>query len=577
MARPMGTHLFKMKPPSKSLATGIKLFLAFAVISLVAFWDYRLFLDKAGRIELYDELTYHINSIKVSITRLEYTLDMFVVARRFEDTTVGLIKKDVQKLDSAVMRVVENPAYMSLFEADAFAYDEVISFSEDWQRVKDEIAALDEAMNQSEVILIHNAVDVNTILINEKSDRLLDVIAESRGRVFAETRSLAVMSLGGFVFICFFAALVFYNKVISPLNSVAATAEGIASGGRSARFGESSAGVTGRLARSLNKMLDAMDGLVTLRDDEAGRLAGEMSRKNAAIEALNVFSALAGKSISLSDMYGAAVTEAVGAGIADAAVIYLREKGDLRLKASEGFDDFFLAEGSEIPAGALKGSEEEREAHLYADLEDFPYERFGKVLKSCGFSALLSLPICSRDMVLGYLYALSKDKNLTMENTSLLKAMAASLGSYTCYIDLFQREHGLKKFLERLINQVPFGLAVFDKAGRCVVLNNVLKKFLGTDPKFDFPGKYCIFEDEVLKSQGMVTSIKKSYEGFATEFIIKYDPSLVKRFRLSGKPRRLKIKAFPLYDAGGEISNISLIYEDVSMSEGSVSESGERG
>src|SRR3990172_11377418 len=114
MARPMGTHLFKMKPPSKSLATGIKLFLAFPVISLVAFWDCRLFLDKAGRIELYDELTYHINSIKVSITRLEYTLDMFVVARRFEDTTVSLIKRDVEHLDVLIGAAVRNPRYAAL-------------------------------------------------------------------------------------------------------------------------------------------------------------------------------------------------------------------------------------------------------------------------------------------------------------------------------------------------------------------------------------------------------------------------------------------------------------------------------
>src|SRR3989337_2791855 len=120
MARPMGTHLFKMKPPSKSLATGIKLFLAFAVISLVAFWDYRLFLDKAGRIELYDELTYHINSIKVSITRLEYTLDMFVVARRFEETTVALIKRDVERLDSEIKKEVGNPAYMLLLKPKTF-------------------------------------------------------------------------------------------------------------------------------------------------------------------------------------------------------------------------------------------------------------------------------------------------------------------------------------------------------------------------------------------------------------------------------------------------------------------------
>ncbi|MBI5643988.1 MAG: hypothetical protein HY954_11005, partial [Deltaproteobacteria bacterium] len=87
---------------------------------------------------------------------------------------------------------------------------------------------------------------------------------------------------------------------------------------------------------------------------------------------------------------------------------------------------------------------------------------------------------------------------------------------------------------------------------------------LGAEQRLSAPGDYCIFEDDIFYSQGMLTSIRKSYEGYATEFIINYNPSLLTRYNFSGVQRRLRIKSFPLYDAGGEISNIVLMYEDIS-------------
>jgi hypothetical protein len=52
-----------------------------------------------------------------------------------------------------------------------------------------------------------------------------------------------------------------------------------------------------------------------------------------------------------------------------------------------------------------------------------------------------------------------------------------------------------------------------------------------------------------------------------TEFIINYDPKAIKRFNFNGTPSKLRIKSIPLYDSGGEISNIALLYEEVTEDE----------
>jgi hypothetical protein len=127
--------------------------------------------------------------------------------------------------------------------------------------------------------------------------------------------------------------------------------------------------------------------------------------------------------------------------------------------------------------------------------------------------------------------------------------------------------------MERVVNQVPFGVAVFDISGTCRMVNNVLKRFLGAGSDVGLVGDFQIFEDDVLRAQGMIPTIRKSYEGYGTEFIINYNPALLKKYKFKNAPRRLKISSMPFYDPGGEISSIILLYEDLSDS----AESGDRG
>ncbi|MEK7772982.1 MAG: hypothetical protein AAB307_01435, partial [Deltaproteobacteria bacterium] len=53
-------------------------------------------------------------------------------------------------------------------------------------------------------------------------------------------------------------------------------------------------------------------------------------------------------------------------------------------------------------------------------------------------------------------------------------------------------------------------------------------------------------------------------EGYSTEFVLNYNPHVIKKYNFfKGPSKSLRIKTCPLYDEGGEISNIFLIYEEV--------------
>ena len=51
-----------------------------------------------------------------------------------------------------------------------------------------------------------------------------------------------------------------------------------------------------------------------------------------------------------------------------------------------------------------------------------------------------------------------------------------------------------------------------------------------------------------------------------TKFILHYNPASLKRYDFPDSPMEIKINSIPFYDAGGEISSIMLLYEDLTDS-----------
>ncbi|MBI5587697.1 MAG: hypothetical protein HY889_04940 [Deltaproteobacteria bacterium] len=538
-----------------------KFLISLSIIFVIALVDYISFVSKARQIEMYDDLNFRLSSARVSIAKLEYILDMFVVARRFETTTVDIIKHDIDKLDENINEALNRRQYGRILKNNAKLAEGMASISTDWQTIKTEVKRLSHTLPQEEIMLLHNAVDVNTVLVTEKTDRLLSIVAESRKELFSDTKSQALETIIGFALLTLLSSLIFHKKILSPIYRARTTAKRVSSGEASARFDEDKFSAIGLFSEELNRMLDSLIESQVLKDRKNAALAEESGIKTFQMEALSQLMASAGRSISQNDFFNSAVREAVQTGSADGSAVYLLDGDTLRLKASAGFDDNFVREVSSIRVSEMKRFERAEAARSFKVYGEAACDGY-RLFKDRGFESLVCAPILYNNETTGFLYAAFREKEAP--NTAFFEALALSTGALTGHINLFQKEHGQKKFLERVLNQTPFGVAVFDRNGVCLMLNTVLRKYLGVDNRFNPIGEYSIFNDDVFAGEGMVPSIKKSYDGFSTEFIINYNPSLVKKYFFSGTPRKLRVKSIPLYDAGGEISNIVLLYEDLS-------------
>jgi PAS domain-containing protein len=554
-----------MKPDNKGRSIYLKLFMVFVLFAILVSADYYIFSSKLRKTDLYDELNNHLARIRTSIIKLEYTLDMFVVARRFEDTTVSLIKRDVARLDSTIQRAINNPRYAALADDNSMLMEGFVSISNDWVRIKNEVASLNEAMAQEEVLLIHNEVDVNTILVNETADRLIGVVSTAKRQLSWELRVQSFLNIAAFFIFWVIAYFVVYRRLVRPIKMAAEVVDSISSGDLGARFDEGSGTLTRPLKGSLNRMLDAVAEHELKRGELLKDAKARLLESVGQVEALGLITAFAGTSLSRADIFTASLKEAVDRGGADAAAVYMTDDGVLRLKASEGFGGEVTKEGAVISGETVKGAASE--AGVFTDLDQHPDQGYARLLKSSGFNAVISVPVQYGDGAEGVLCAAFKDPGAINPTTpAFIKAVGTNIGVFSGYIDLFRNEYSVKRFLERVLNQLPFGIAVFDRSGTCMLLNNNLRKLLGADSDDTLVGEYRIVEDDVFKEQGVISSIKKAYEGYMTEFIINYNPALLTRHRFKGTQKRLKIRSIPLYDDEGEISNIVLLYEDLSDS-----------
>lgn len=541
-----------------------KIVIICSLVFFLAALVFQLFFQKVRQAEIYDELGARLSTIRFSIAKLEYELDIFIVSRQFESTSIDLIKRDVDSLNQSIEEIPGNSNYKTLLGGNALLYDGINSITEDWHNINIEIARLDDALNADEVMLIHNTVDIHTVLVGEKTDRLLGMLSEGRQAVFNDIRSLIVKSILGFALLILSISILYYRKIISPLGRASTVAHSFADGDFKARFNDDPSSLIGRLGEDLNRMLGSLSDKYDKLAASNSSLAEQIENGKQRIKSVSNILSIAGSSVLQRDILDIALKEAIPGSCAEAGVLLLAEGGNLKLKALAGFGPGAPKDVDITGAEKLKDIMKSASPRLFTDIREFPDSSIGEFLKSCGFQSLLCLPILFNNETLGLMLLLCK-KAVKDEGPALpfLEAITSSLSLSIGQTRLFQNEHNSRRFVENVIRQLPFGVAVFDKDGRCVVINNALKKMLGAG-KTDIAPYYRISEDEVLTSRGLLDSVNKAYEGYVTEFIINYDPAFITRYSLSGPPRRLRIKSLPLYDAGGDVSNIMLIYEDLS-------------
>ena len=75
----------------KGLTITQKFLLFLSFLGLLAFTDSMIFIYQSREIEFYDDLNSRLNDAKFSMIKLEYILDMFVVARHFEQEKLAFI------------------------------------------------------------------------------------------------------------------------------------------------------------------------------------------------------------------------------------------------------------------------------------------------------------------------------------------------------------------------------------------------------------------------------------------------------------------------------------------------------
>jgi len=546
-----------MKLPQNGPSNARRFFLLLLIIIAAAVADYNLFLRKANRIELYDDLHSRINEMRVSITQIEYLLDMFVVASRFEGTTVNMIKGDVVKVERNIGDTLGDPDFASLMENDSQLSDGVNALHVDWLTIKNEISRLDAALSRDEIILVHNAVDMNTVLIIEKADRLLGLIARNRMGVFESAKAQALVSMAVFILAVIASALLYRFRLLSPIERAADVAREMAHGRRGARFAGRSSGAVGALERELDSMLDSFDDELRAAVEEKTRTERVSEARASQFEGLSALLEEFGRSISQDDIFDATARACVREGGASAAAVYIEEEGVMKRLASAGAEDVFAA--------AALSPGRSRETVIIDDLKGEDGAVHSSLVSAREYHALVGVPISAAEGAHGWIYAAFREQGCDLAGEALFfGAVASGISFSAARFELFQREYASRRFLERVVNQMPFGIAVFDVEGACVLLNSALKKILGAGQLFDFAAEFRVFEHDSPMTRGMAASIRKSYEGYVTESVLDYDPATLGKYGFRGPPRRLKTRGYPLYGAGGEISNTVIIYEDLS-------------
>ena len=427
-----------------------KLAILLTLISLSAVYEYFILSGKLNKILVYDELSDSLSSIKTRVLRLEYLLDMYVVASRFENTTVEMIKDEVSGLDRDINEKLFNPPFRKRLADDAMLYDGISDIADDWRVITGEINRLNSASSKDEVILIHNAVDTNTVLVIERATTLLKVTFDNRNAVFFEIGRHVFLSLAVFLAFAVFLAALYLSRIHRRAALFVQTAGRVAGGARFERFPESG-GYAYTLGFALNNMLDSFDGMLDEKDRRCSSMRVELEGMARRMKAVSAFLSFAGASLSQVELFTMLLKELAQSLSIDAAAVYLIEENEMRLKSSVGFPEEYAREASAIWKGADNGEDRRSgESRIFERIEDYPDSAYARMLGHAGFNMLFIAPMSYDKEVTGLLYLAFKERAAVSDETKMFfETIAGAAALAAGHIALFQREFTQKRFYER--------------------------------------------------------------------------------------------------------------------------------
>jgi len=549
------------RPRARSGIALVVIFFLLAIISISAI-ESVLFYEKFSNIETLEVLHNRMNHISRIVARLGNTLDIVVVGQRFEQITINILRSDVDRIDAEMNKMLKKYTTNRFVLSDKALIAELKSLPEDWLEVHGDMYKFRADMRRDEVMLIHNDIDVDVLILDEKLDRISAAITAKLKAVFSEIKILLLASLAAFILMLTAASIYLYLRFISPMKKLEAAAIAMASGWGGTRFSKRIPGVFGRVAKEMNIIFAGAEQRAEGLESEVAELKESVIDKEKAITALGAFFTEAGRSFDFQTLFSASLDKVLAMTGASVAFVYISEGDKLRLKASAGEDAKDMTPPPIISIDSID------------DGSGRPVELSGS--KAPSYSATFSSrgATCMRSFIISPGKASDYGRLLMLftdtpdeDTDGFVRALASAMGTSIAFAQKLREEHDARQNCLMLINQMPMGLAVFEREGSCVMANLLLKRFLGAGPDFDFVRDYMFTEDDLLDSQGLVTTINKAYDGFVTEFIIKYDPHLVKRYGFRGEVRDLRVKSVPLYDPGGRITKIALMYEDITVTD----------
>ena len=391
-----------MKNPQKGRFNIWKFSVFFSLIFIIiAVIDYRSFSGKTKEIELYDDLSYRLNALKVSVIKLDYLLDMSVEAG-FKKSSVALIKTEMKQVDGDLNDILDDPEYTGMFKDNNLISEGRKSILNDWPVVRSEIMRLDDGRSRDELMLISNEVEMNTVLVVERLGRLSNVMRESGKGLISDIKKQVLNSGIAFILLMLGSWLTLYLSAHVPVRKARSAARRLASGDLSVRFRGGGHGYFGKLAIELNAMLNALIANLSEKEEITRQLHAESSARAAQLEAIGNILRFAGSSLSKSGVFNVAVEEAVKAG-ADAAAIFCFEDGAPELKSSVGFEDGALKELETAAPEPLARMAVRAEA--FNGLDENADKKYGRILSRHGFDVLLATPVLHNNKTTGSFFA----------------------------------------------------------------------------------------------------------------------------------------------------------------------------
>ena len=537
-----------MKISSNTFTISRKFAVLLLFFSILFIVDSYLITRKSDGFKLYTEMEHKLSLLLTDIVRAEYMLDIFVVARHLEDGVPETIKRDVRKIDKEIEEVISFGAQM--FGNDNVYRGIVSSVRENWTAVKEQIKRLDGVETEEETLLVHNSVDTHAIMLREDIERFMNLVGERANVSLVERRNYTLFVLLLSLALGLAAGSIFLYKVIFPLDRfylhMLSTFKG-----RKDEWQEDMRGDIGGIAEAFNTAMAKME---EVRMDASKKFhymeqrVDQMEKKMASIKELTAI--LAG-SISQYEVFMGAIAEVTKTMGASACAVYIKEGTQYRLSVSKGFSRVFFYRAENFPARE-RDSFNTTSPLVFKDVVKYPEGKLNGILLSEDIKSYICVPILYGDSVQGYFDVAFKDEVAPSEEDLLyLQSIATHCGVAIVHSLVCLDERNKRLFMERIIEHMPAGVAVFDRDGTCVLLNDGFKQFLGCDVRCELRGNYNIFEDDYMEELGILPKLKRVYEGNHVELVtIPHRPHDGEKVRVIG---------CPVYEAGGSISYILLV------------------